>query len=48
MPLAVGSEVDTWSDGDFGAFEDVKGQGPESHITLCPAGRLNIYEGTLE
>jgi hypothetical protein len=48
MPLAVRSEVDTWGDGDLGAFEDVDGQGPESHMTVCPAGRLDIYEGTLE
>jgi hypothetical protein len=30
MPLAVGSEVDAWSDGEPGAFEDAKGQGSES------------------
>jgi hypothetical protein len=48
MPLAVRSEVDTWGDGDLGAFEDVEGHGPESHMTVCPAGRLDIYEGTLE
>jgi hypothetical protein len=48
MPLAVGSEVDTWGDSDLGALEDAKGQGSESHMTLCPAGRLEIYGGTLE
>jgi hypothetical protein len=48
MPLAIGSEVDTWGDSDLGALEDAKGQGSESHMTLCTAGRLEIYGGTLE
>ena len=25
IPFAVGSEVDTWSDGNLGVFEDVEG-----------------------